>query len=297
MPFKKALFWVVFWITLALLFNAGVFLFEGPQKAIDFFTGYLIELSLSVDNLFLFLMVFSAFGVPVQYQRRVLTYGIIGAVIFRLAFILAGASLVEKFQWVLYIFGGLLIVSAFKFIFGGEEKIDLEKNWLTRFVRRFIPVTCEYHEEKFTVRINGRLHMTPLLLVLLIIESTDIMFAIDSIPAIFSITTDPFIVFTSNIFAILGLRSMYFFLERIQRLFIYVKQGVGAILFLTGVKLLLLIFDIHVPTGLALGMIALILTVSVVASLIASRKGKVHPAAHVESWECPLPAQEKEKRV
>jgi len=293
LTFRKAAFWTGFWVVMALIFNAGIYYYLGPQKALEFLTGYLIEQSLSIDNLFLFLMVFCSFNIPGRYQRRVLNYGIIGAILMRLAFILLGVSLVERFHWILYIFGGILIISAYKFVFGKEEQIDLENNRVVKLFRRLMPVSCEFHEEKFFVRLNGVLHATPLFLVLLLIESTDVIFAVDSIPAIFAITTDPFIVFTSNVFAILGLRSMYFFLEKIQQIFIYVKQGVGVILFVTGMKLLLLAFNIKVPVLLALGMIVGILATSILASIIAVKRKKNRPVREpyeqAEVLHCSLP--------
>ncbi len=288
MPLKKAALWTAFWVVLAMFFNAGIYFYMGPQKALEFLTGYLIEKSLSMDNIFLFLMIFCAFNIEGRYQRRVLTYGIIGAITMRLILILLGVSLVERFHWILYIFGGILIITAYKFIFGKEEQICMENNRMVKLFKRIMPVTPELHDEKFTVRINGVLHATPLLLVLFLIETTDLVFAVDSIPAIFAITTDPFIVFTSNVFAILGLRSMYFFLERIQQVFVYVKKGVGVILFVTGMKLLLLAFNIKVPVLLALGVIVGILTVSIVASVIAMRK---HPGQPICEPQCSPPTK------
>jgi len=274
LTFRKAAFWTGFWFVMALLFNAGVYFYLGADKAMEFLAGYLIEQSLSIDNLFLFLMVFCYFKIKGPHQRRVLNYGIMGAIVLRFIFIFLGVAMVERFHWILYIFGALLVVTAYKFIFGKEEQPDLESNWVVKQFKRLMPVTNQPHGEKFFVKVDGILHATPLFLVLLLIESTDVLFAVDSIPAIFAITTDPFIVFTSNVFAILGLRSMYFFLERIQQVFIYVKHGVGVILFITGLKLLLLAVGIKVPVPLALGMIVLVLVVSILASIYSSRKKK-----------------------
>ncbi|GAB4271794.1 TerC/Alx family metal homeostasis membrane protein [Thermincola ferriacetica] len=277
MTFKKALFWTAFWVAVALIFNAGVLYFEGHQKALEFFTGYIIELSLSMDNVFLFLMIFTMFGIKAEYQRRALNYGIIGAIIMRLIFILLGVSIITRFEWVLYIFGGILIITALKIIFGKEEEIHPEDNKLVILFKKFFPVTTELYGNKFFVRLNGILHATPLFIVVLVIESSDLLFAIDSIPAIFAVTTDPFIIYTSNILAILGLRSLYFFMERIQQAFVFIKQGVGVILFITGVKMLLLIFHIKVPILVALSLIVGVLVISIILSLLVGKRGRSCP--------------------
>ncbi|ADG82337.1 TerC/Alx family metal homeostasis membrane protein [Thermincola potens] len=277
MTFKKALFWTAFWVAVALIFNAGVLYFEGHQKALEFFTGYIIELSLSMDNVFLFLMIFTMFGIKAEYQRRALNYGIIGAIIMRLIFILLGVSIITRFEWVLYIFGGILIITALKIIFGKEEEIHPEDNKLVILFKKFFPVTTELYGDKFFVRLNGILHATPLFIVVLVIESSDLLFAIDSIPAIFAVTTDPFIIYTSNILAILGLRSLYFFMERIQQAFVFIKQGVGVILFITGVKMLLLIFHIKVPILVALSLIVGVLVISIILSLLVGKRGRSRP--------------------
>lgn len=272
MPLKRALFWTLFWILSALVFNIYIYCSRGAQKALEFLAGYAIEKSLSLDNLFLFLMIFSYFNIEPKYQRKALNYGIMGALVLRLIMILTGVALVEKFEWLLYIFGALLVYSAFKIIFGEERKLDPEKNIAIRLFKKIMPVT-DRDSHHFFVRINGILHATSLFVVLILIESTDVVFALDSIPAIFAVTTDPFIVYTSNIFAILGLRSLYFFLERCKEAFIYVKQGVGIILFIAGVKLLLLMFHIKIPIFIALGLIFGVLVGAIVASLLA-RKNK-----------------------
>ncbi|KNZ70827.1 integral membrane protein TerC [Thermincola ferriacetica] len=277
MTFKKALFWTAFWVAVALIFNAGVLYFEGHQKALEFFTGYIIELSLSMDNVFLFLMIFTMFGIKAEYQRRALNYGIIGAIIMRFIFILLGVSIITRFEWVLYIFGGILIITALKIIFGKEEEIHPEDNKLVILFKKFFPVTTELYGNKFFIRLNGILHATPLFIVVLVIESSDLLFAIDSIPAIFAVTTDPFIIYTSNILAILGLRSLYFFIERIQQAFVFIKQGVGVILFITGVKMLLLIFHIKVPILVALSLIVGVLVISIILSLLVSKRGRSCP--------------------
>lgn len=272
MSFKKAAFYTLFWFLVAVSFGVGVFQFEGQDKALEFFAGYLIEISLSMDNLFLFLMLFSIYKIDCQYQRRILNWGIIGAVILRLIFIVLGIAIVEKFHWVLYVFGFILIVTGYKMAFGKEVEPCVEDNWAIKLFKKFMPVTCDGHGDRFFTRIGGILHATPLFVVLLLIESTDLLFAIDSIPAVFGVTTDPFIVYSSNILAILGLRSLYFFLERIQSVFVYVKYGVALLLAVTGLKMLLVFWDIHVPIPIALGIITSILVGSVIISVLFGKK-------------------------
>lgn len=271
MPFKKAVFWTSFWVLIALFFAGGVYYYLGNDKAMEFLAGYMIELSLSIDNLFLFLMLFGAYRIECRSQRRILNWGIAGAVIMRLIFIVLGIAIVEKFHWVLYIFGVLLILTGYKMAFGKESDPCMENNWAIKLLRKFMPVTG-LHGERFFAKINGVTHATPLFVVLLLIESTDLLFAADSIPAVFAITTDPFIVYSSNVLAILGLRSMYFFLERVQQAFVYVKHGVALLLAVTGVKMLLTIWHIKVPIPAALGIIALILIGSIVASILFGRR-------------------------
>lgn len=272
MSFKRAALWTLFWFLTAVSFAVGVFHFQGQDKALEFFAGYLIELSLSIDNLFLFLMLFSVYRIDCQNQRRILNWGIIGAIILRLIFIVLGIAIVEKFHWVLYIFGFILIATGYKMAFGKEAEPCMDDNWAVKLLKKFIPVTCDNHGDKFFTNINGIRHATPLFVVLLLIESTDLLFAVDSIPAVFAITTDPFIVYSSNVLAILGLRSMYFFLERVQKAFVYVKYGVAMLLAVTGFKMLLTIWGIKVPVPAALGIIALILIGSVVASVLFGKK-------------------------
>ncbi|MFZ5639999.1 MAG: TerC/Alx family metal homeostasis membrane protein [Bacillota bacterium] len=295
MTFKRAALWTGFWVLLASMFGAGVYYYGGQAKALEFFAGYLIELSLSMDNLFLFLMLFSCYRIDCVYQRRILNYGVLGAVVMRLIFIVFGLALVERFHWVLYIFGGILIFTAFKMVFGKESEPCVEDNWAVRLLKKFIPVTCDDHGDRFFVRINGTLHATTLFVVLLLIESTDLIFAIDSIPAVFAITTDPFIVYSSNILAIMGLRSMYFFLETMQRAFVYVKYGVAMLLAVTGVKMLLTIWGIKVPVPVALVIILSILAGSIIASLLFGKKEPVLIAcvdggeeAATEEKHCPI---------
>lgn len=272
MSAKRALKFVLMWIGLAILFNIGVLVFEGQEKALQFLGGYVIEMSLSVDNLFVFLIIFSSFGVKREYQRRALNYGIFGAIILRLVFILLGITLVTKLEWILYLFGVILILSGFKMMFGHEKEKDYSHSKVLKILKKIIPVTDTMHEEKFFIRQNKVLYATPLFAILLIIESSDVLFAIDSIPAIFSITTDPFIVYTSNIFAILGLRSLYFALSALHEKFKYVKYGVGLILMFTGVKLGILFFNLHIPIVASLITIFTILIGSVILSLLVSKK-------------------------
>jgi tellurite resistance protein TerC len=271
MSLKRITFWTFFWIAISLVFNAGVYVVLGPTKAMEFLAGYVIEKSLSIDNLFIFLMIFSYFGIESKYQRRVLNYGITAAIVLRFILILVGVSIVHKFHWILYLVGLTLIYSSSKVFSGKEKKIDPANSRLIRFMKKIIPVTEQLHQERFFVKLNGRHFATPLLVILLLVESTDVVFALDSIPTIFAVTTDTFIIYTSNILAILGLRSLYFFLERMQEIFIYVRQGVGAILFLAGIKLLLPLFDLKIPTELALAMILAILICSIVVSIVVKK--------------------------
>src|SRR3972149_859264 len=270
---KEALIWSAIWITLALLFNLGIYFWRGPQTALEFLTGYLIEKSLSVDNIFIFLLIFSYFRVPALYQHKVLFWGILGALVMRAIFIAAGVTLIQKFHWLIYIFGGFLILTGIKMALEKEKKIHPERNPVLRLVRRFMPITSDYEGDKFLVKHEGRYFATPLFITLLIVETTDVIFAVDSIPAILAITLDPFIVYTSNIFAILGLRSLYFALAGIMQLFHYLHYGLSAILVFVGAKMLLA--DIYeIPVGIALGVVASVLLLSVIASVIRPREVK-----------------------
>lgn len=273
MTSKKAILWTVFWISLAVLFNFGVFLIKGKQGAIEFFGAYIIEQSLSLDNLFLFVVIFDSFGVRPKYQRRVLNYGISGAILLRLIFIILGVNMVESFHWVLYLFGILLIISGGKILFSrAEENKNYKKSWILGLLRKFISITKEFYGEKFFVTVNKKIMATPLLAVLVLIEISDIIFAIDSIPAVFSMTLDPFIVYTSNIFAILGLRNMYFLIEKAHRAFRYAKNGVAIILIFTGIKLYIMKFAIEIPLILSMTVIAAILLISILASVMTKKK-------------------------
>jgi tellurite resistance protein TerC len=256
---------------LALLFNLGVYYWRGAETALEFFTGYLIEKSLSVDNIFVFILIFSYFSVPAQYQHKVLFWGIIGALIMRAILIAVGATLIAKFHWIIYVFGGFLIFTGVKMALQKNTDIHPEKNPLVKLFKRFMPVTNEYRGEKFFIKEKGRRFATPLFIVLLIVEATDLVFAVDSIPAIFAITKDPFIVYTSNVFAILGLRSLYFALAGIMGYFHYLKIGLAMVLVFVGAKMMLV--DIYkIPIGLSLGIVGGILLLSVLASLIWPRR-------------------------
>lgn len=279
--FKEALSWSIVWVSLALLFNAGLWWYLDGQvgrevadaKALEFFTGYLIEKSLAVDNIFVFLMIFAYFAVPAEYQRRVLLYGVLGAIVMRAVLILAGSALITQFHWLLYIFGLFLLVTGIKMFYFADKESDLEQNPLLRWMRGHMKVTNEYHEEKFFVMKEGVRYATPLFLVLVLIEFSDLIFAVDSIPAIFAITTDPFIVFTSNIFAIMGLRAMYFLLADVADRFHLLKYGLALVLVFIGTKML--IVDLYkIPVLLALGVVATIIVVSVILSLVTTRPGK-----------------------
>lgn len=264
---REAFGWSVVWISLALLFNLGIYFLWGSEKAMEFLAGYLIEKSLSVDNIFVFIMIFSYFAVPPMYQHRILFWGILGALIMRAIFIAAGAALLAAFHWIIYIFGAFLIFTGIKMFFAGDEKIEPEKNPAVTLLRRFMPITKDYEGQRFFVRKDGRTWATPLFVVLLVIETTDVIFAVDSIPAIFAITLDPFIVYTSNIFAILGLRALYFLLAGILEMFRFLKVGLACVLCFVGFKMMIVEFY-KIPIGVSLGVVAGILTVSILASLI-----------------------------
>jgi tellurite resistance protein TerC len=268
---KEASLWSVVWITLAMAFNAGVYFFSGPEPALQFFTGYLIEKSLSVDNIFVFALLFTYFSVPAASQHRVLFWGILGALVMRGMLIGLGVVLLEMFHWIIYLFGAFLIFTGFRMAFHKETELHPERNPLLRLVRRFVPVTNDYERDRFIVRRAGQVFVTPLLLVLLVVETTDLIFAVDSIPAIFAVTRDPFIVYTSNVFAILGLRSLYFVFANVMGKFYYLKLGLAVVLSYVGVKMVLA--DIyHIPTALSLTVIAVVLAVAAVASIVRARR-------------------------
>ncbi len=267
MSMREATIWSVVWIAAALLFNAGVWALEGPQVGLEWLTAYLVEKALSVDNLFVFLVIFSYFAVPDHLQPRVLLWGVLGAVVMRASLILVGVTLVKLFHWVLYFFGALLVYTGWKLFRHREETVDPSQNPVLQAVRRRFPVTGTYVGGKFFLRRDGRLWVTPLFLVLVVVESTDLMFAIDSIPAVLAITHHMFTAYTSNIFAILGLRALFFVLAGIMDMFRYLKYGLSLVLVFIGLKML--VADVYkVPIGVSLGVVALILTVSVLASVL-----------------------------
>lgn len=261
-----------FWILAALLFNLGIWIFMGKAAAVDFLGGYLIEMSLSIDNVFVFLMIFMSFGINEHAQHRVLAWGIIGAIILRFIFVFFGVALVKKFEWILYIFGVLLIFSGGKMFRNEDEEKDPHDNKILKLMKKFIPMTDYFVDEKFFVKENAVRMATPLFGVLVIIESSDIMFAIDSVPAILSVSKDIFIVYTSNIFAILGLRQLFFVIEHMHEKFAYVKYGVAAILIFTGVKMVAGIINLHISTVFSICFILVILILSIIISVILSKK-------------------------
>ena len=270
---KEATIWSIVWVSLSLIFNAGVYHFMGHQAGLEFLTGYLIEKALSIDNIFVFVIIFTYFKVPDIYQHRVLFWGILGALIMRGIMIGAGALLIQRFEWIIYIFGAFLVFTGIKMALQSEHSVSPDKNPVLKLIRKFFPVSTVYHGQRFIASESvgdgsrTRKVITPLLVVLIVVETTDLIFAVDSIPAIFAITKDPFIVYTSNIFAILGLRALYFLLAGVIDKFVYLKYGLAAVLAFVGVKMLLSGW-FHVPIGLSLGIVALVLTVSVVASLL-----------------------------
>jgi tellurite resistance protein TerC len=270
---KEALWWSLFWIALSLLFCGGVWYWQGGEKGLEFLTGYVIEKSLSLDNIFVFLLIFSYFRVPLEFQHRVLYWGILGALVMRGGMIAAGVALLEAFHWIIYVFGGFLIVTGIRFATQGEVSIHPEKNPVLKLLRRFLPVTEDFEQEHLFVRRNARWHATPLFVVLLLIESSDVVFAVDSIPAIFAITRDPFIVYSSNVLAILGLRALYFLLAAVMPMFRYLNEGLGVVLGFVGVKMLLA--DVyHIPVLVSLGVVAVVLAASLLLSVWAARRAR-----------------------
>lgn len=284
---REALFWTFLWVLLALLFN--VFLYyaydnhwlgigidfgnkaSAKEAAIQFLTGYLVEKSLSIDNIFVIAMIFSYFGIPQKYQHEILFWGILGALVLRGVMIIIGTTLINEFTWIIYVFGVLLLFSAYKMYTSGDEEIEPEKNPFIKLVRKIFPVSTSIEEDKFFTRIDGKLAVTPLFIVLVVVETTDVMFAVDSIPAIFAVTTDAFIVFTSNVFAILGLRSLYFILASVLDKFKYLKTSLVFILAFVAVKMLISHFY-KIPSLVSLGVITLALTIGIVASILTKEK-------------------------
>jgi len=271
-PVKEAALWTVVWVTLAFLFNLFIFFEFGKIKALEFFTGYVIEYSLSVDNIFVFILIFSYFAVKDQYQHKILFWGILGALIMRGTFIFAGIALINRFHWIVLIFGGFLVYTGIRMLFQEETEVEPEKNPVIRFFKKFLPVTPALHGDKLVIIKNSLLYATPLFLVLIIIETSDLLFAVDSIPAILAISHDRFIVYTSNIFAILGLRSLYFAIAGIMRLFRYLKVGLAFVLTFVGLKMLIAFFNIEIPIVLSLLIIISILIISILASVIIPQK-------------------------
>ena len=278
---REALIWSLVWISLSLVFNTIIYFFwdkmmpgssyTNSDAALAFFTGYLIEKSLSIDNIFVFILIFSYFAVPAAYQHRVLFWGILGALVMRGALIVVGAALLKEFQWIIYIFGVFLIFTGIRMARHQDEEIHPDQNPVVKFFRKFMPVTENFEKDKFFVRRAGKILATPLFLILLIVESTDLVFAVDSIPAIFAVTQEAFIVYTSNVFAILGLRALYFLLANVIDKFQYLKLGLSAVLTFIGTKMF--IVDLyHIPIGISLAVVAGILTISILASLWKTRK-------------------------
>jgi tellurite resistance protein TerC len=276
---KEAASWSLVWVSMALLFNAGLWWYlngtagqeVADSKALEFLTGYLIEKSLSVDNVFVFLLIFSSFHVPAEYQRRVLIYGVLGAIVLRAIMILAGAWVVQEFSWVLYIFGVFLVITGMRMLVMAEKTPDMQQNPVLKYARRHLRIAEDHQGEEFSVMKDGVRYFTPLFLVLILIEVSDLVFAVDSIPAIFAITTDPFIVFTSNIFAIMGLRALYFLLADVADRFHLLKYGLAMVLTFIGAKMLIAPWY-HVPVAASLAIVAVLISASVIASLIATRK-------------------------
>jgi tellurite resistance protein TerC len=269
---KESVTWTAVWVVMALLFNLGIAHFMGNEKGLEFFTGYVIEKSLSVDNVFIFALLFSYFAVPALYQHKVLFWGVFGALVMRAIMIALGAKLIAEFAWIIYVFGAFLVLTGVKMIVKREEEIHPERNPVVRFFKRYIPTTSDFRGDKFFVRENGVLMATPLFVVLILVEISDLIFAVDSIPAIFAVTKDPFIVYTSNVFAILGLRSLYFALAGVLDKFHYLKVGLGVVLSFVGVKMLLAHSPWKIDTLISLGVIVVVLAASVIASLVWPKK-------------------------
>jgi TerC family integral membrane protein len=270
--FREALLWTIVWISLALAFNGWIYYAMGPVKALEFLAGYLIEESLSVDNLFVFIMIFSYFHITKAQQPKILKWGILGALVMRAVFILVGVELLETFHWMMYVFGGILIITGYKMAFGQESEIDPEKNLLVRLARKLFPVTKRTYNDRFFIRRQGGWAATPLFMTLLVIESSDIIFAIDSIPAVLAVSRDPFIVYTSNVFAILGLRSLYYLLANVMEMFAYLKLGVSCILAFVGFKMLLADTSYAIPIHFSLGVIFGILAIAMLISVTLAGK-------------------------
>ncbi len=291
---KEAATWSAVWVSLALTFNYGIYHFMGAQAGLEFLTGYLIEKALSVDNIFVFVLVFSYFRVPARYQHRVLFWGILGALLMRGAMIAAGAVLIVRFHWIIYVFGAFLVVTGIRMAMHDDPEIEPEHNPIIRLVRRLLPVSRVYHGQRFFVKeeIRGRIRWmaTPLFIVLVVVETTDLVFAVDSIPAIFAVTTDPFLVYTSNVFAILGLRALYFLLAGVIHRFHFLKLGLSIVLVFVGAKMLLA--DVYeIPIALSLGVVAFVLIAAVVASLLFPKEAEEHSLVKHDPLAPPEPAE------
>lgn len=264
---KEALLWTLFWVSLSMLFCLGIYYLKGYEKALEFLTAYLIEESLSIDNLFVFLLIFNYFGIPAKYEHKALFWGVLGALVMRGVFIIAGVALITKFHWIIYIFGALLIITAIKITFQKDKKIQPEKNPVLKLLHKIMPVDPSFDGGRFFLKKQGRWFATPLFAIVLVLETTDVIFAVDSIPAVLAISTDPFIVYTSNVFAILGLRSLFFAISGIMRLFHYLHYGLSIVLSFVGLKMLLT--DIYkIPIVISLGTIATVLLLSILASIL-----------------------------
>jgi tellurite resistance protein TerC len=268
---KEALTWTAVWIVLAMLFNLFVYYYFDKEKALEFFTAYLVEKSLSIDNIFVIIMIFSYFSVPDSYQHKVLFWGILGALVLRVIFIFAGIELIHKFHWLIYLFGGFLVITGIRMVYGEDKPMDPEKNPLVKFVRKLFPVTESFEGDRFFVKRDQKTWATPLFIVVVLIEGTDLIFAVDSIPAIIAISDDTFIVYTSNVFAILGLRSLYFALAGIEKYFTYLKYGLAAILVFVGFKMCIVDFY-KMPVEISLIVISFLLAISMIASVIVKKK-------------------------
>lgn len=264
---KEGLVWSIIWIIVALIFNVWIYFWRGSEVAVQFLTGYIIERSLSIDNIFVFIVIFSYFKVPEKYQYKVLFWGILGALVLRGLFIAVGTLLIAKFHWIIYVFGAFLVITGIKMGTSEDKDVEPEKNPILKLVRKFLPITEKYEEGHFFVRRARRTYGTPLFVVLVVVETTDLVFAVDSIPAIFAITLDPFIVYTSNVFAILGLRALYFAVAGMMQLFYYLKYALAAILAFVGVKMLISSF-VKIPSGIALGIIGGLLAIAIIVSLL-----------------------------
>jgi len=294
---REAAIWSTVWVVLALIFNLGIYHFYGGQRGLEFTTGYLIEKALAVDNLFVIYAIFAYFGMPSAYQHRVLFWGVLGALVMRAVFIFAGAALIQQFHWVMYVFGAILVVTAVKLFLLPDDGVHPEKNAVYRLLRRVVPSVPEYHGSRFTIVRDGKRYATPLFIVLVLIEWTDLVFAVDSIPAVFAVTSDPFIVYTSNIFAILGLRSMFFLLAGVIGKFHLLKPALATVLGFVGTKMLIVDF-VKIPIGLSLAVIAALIAVGVGGSLLFPRReAPAGPVSAPKTGAAATPAREAEGKA